>query len=150
MQFHVVQLFSLVAEKTKYFVDDLHTAQHLEALSPCESNIIYPCFSPSRTEVADMRRDTWCHMRNSGFQTFQAPDLDQGGDSAVCGVTVQVPRGVLTSPVYNLDLGMMMGMLVMLLTSWATLALPRTKHWLQLLTLNLSQSSSLCLHCFAV
>jgi hypothetical protein len=50
-------------------------------------------------------------MRNSGFQTFQAPDLDQGGDSAVCGVTVQVPRGVLTSPVYDLDLGMMMGVL---------------------------------------
>ena len=122
----------MVAEQTKYFDDDLRTAHNLEALSRCKSNILYPCFSPSRTEVAETRRDTWCHMRNSGFQTFQAPDLDQGAVGAVCGVAVQVPRRILRRilmiPVNNDGLWRLMGIMVMLVTSRASLASSWTKH----------------------
>lgn len=71
-------------------------------------------------------------MRNSGFQTFQAPDLDQGAVGAVCGVAVQVPRRILRwllmIPVNNDGLWRLMGIMVMLVTSRASLDSSWTKH----------------------
>ena len=150
MQFQVIQLFFRWWLQIRLNISMMICSPHhiIWRLWATASRILY-----TRVMALALQQDrgSWHQVRHLvsheelWFQTLQVPpDLDQGAVGAVCGVAVQVARiarRLLGSSVSDDDLWRLVGLLVMLVTPRAALAPSWTQHWLQLLSLKLSQSS---------